>query len=270
MRQEGVRRWFTGGAAALLLVLAAGCSVSPGGVGGQVSGSGTPASKQFDYSGFTGLRVDNAFHATVTRGDAFSVQVTVDDNLVKYLKVEVHGGTLEIALDPGMSYRDTTLKAVVTMPSLTALEVNGGATADVQGVAAGDPLDVKAAGAGKASLSGARAGAVTIDVSGGGGLTGELQAQSLSGEVSGAGRVSLEGSATSAKLEASGAGRLDLQTLTVQDADLQLSGGASGTVRVTGTLNVEASGGAHLEYYGTPTLGRMDVSGGAQVTHAGD
>ena len=41
-------------------------------------------------------------------------------------------------------------------------------------------------------------------------------------------------------------------------------------MRVTGTLNVEASGGAQLDYYGSPTVGRMDVSGGAQVSDAGD
>jgi hypothetical protein len=251
-----------------LLVLAAGCSTVPG-TGGQVSGSGNPATKHYDYSGFTGLRVDNAFAATVTRGDAFGVRVTVDDNLVKYLRVELKGDALHIGLDPSMSYQNTTLKAEVTMPSLQAMEVTGASTADVQGFASQDALDLRLSGAGKVNLTGMSVGEVTIDVSGGAHLSGGFQAQELHGEVSGAGRVSLEGSASRAQLEASGAGRLDLVSLTLQDADLQLSGGASGTVRVTGTLNVDASGGAHLDYYGSPTQVRTDVSGGAQVNPAG-
>lgn len=71
-------------------------------------------------------------------------------------------------------------------------------------------------------------------------------------------------------MEVSGAGDLDLHLLTLQNADLELSGGSNASVRVTGTLNVEASGGAQLAYYGSPTLGRMELSGGAEVNRAGD
>jgi Putative auto-transporter adhesin, head GIN domain len=268
MIPRGIRPWLVAAAVPLLLVLAAGCTAVPG-TGGDVTGSGTPTTKTYDYSGFTGLRVDNAFAATVTYGGAFGVTVTVDDNLVKYLRVELDGDTLHIGLDPNMSYQNATLKAEVTMPSLRALEVSGGATADVTGFASEDDLELRLSGGGKVSLAGFRAGDVGIDVSGAARLSGDLEAQELSGEASGAGQVALAGSASKAQLEASGAGKLDLKDLTLKDADLQLSGGASGTVRVTGTLTVEASGGARLDYYGSPTQVQTNVSGGAQVNRAG-
>jgi hypothetical protein len=262
MQPGPVPRWASAGVVLLLVALTAGCSTP---LGPNITGSGTPATRTYHYSGFTGVRVDDTFAATVTRSDSFAVTVTADDNLVQYLRVEVHGDTLQIGLDPGNSYTNTHLKVEVTMPSLRALEVTGASSADVKGFASQDDLDAQLSGAGRADLTGVRAGKVGLDVSGGARLTGGLAAQELGGEVSGAG----EGSATSAKLEASGAGRLDLKDFPLRDADLQLSGGASGTVRVSGTLNVEASGGAHLDYYGSPTIGRMDVSGGAQVNHAG-
>lgn len=264
-----VRRSLAAASVLLLLVPTAGCSAIPGS-GGQVSGSGNVVTKQYDYNGFTGLRVDHTFAATVTRGDAFGVTVTADDNLVQHLRVEVKGDTLHIGLDPGMSYRNATLTADVTLPSLQALEVTGASTADVREFASQDALELMLSGGSKISLTGVRAGQVTMDVSGAGQLSGELQAQEIRGQASGAGQVTLEGSASRAQLEASGAGKLDLGALTLQDTDLQLSGGASGAVRVTGTLNVQASGGAHLDYYGSPTIGTMDVSGGAQVNDAGD
>lgn len=253
----------------LLLVLAAACSTVPAGSQGDVSGSGTPVTKQYDYAGFTGLRVDNAFIVTATRAETFSVAVTVDDNLVERLRVELKGDTLHVGLDPGWTYSNATLEATVTLPSLTALEVTGGARTDVSGFASGEELDLRASGAGAVNLTDARAGAISVDVSGAARLSGQLQAQEISGQVSGAGQMSFEGTVSREKLETSGAGRLDLGDLTAQDADLQLSGGARGVVRVTGTLDVEASGGAKLDYYGSPTVGRMDVSGGAQVNHAG-
>ena len=260
------------GAAAvlLLLIVAAGCSADAGGSLGQVSGSGTPATKTYDYAGFTGLRVDSAFRAEVARGDESAVSVTVDDNLVEHLRVELDGDTLHIGLDPRYAYRDASLSATVTMPSLTALEVTGAAKADVSGFAAGDPLDLQASGDGSVALSGARTGDVNVDVSGAADVSGQLEAKQLGGDVSGAGELTLTGSAEALALDASGAGTLELSGMTAGLADLQLSGGAHAAVRVTGTLNVEASGGAKLDYYGSPTLGNVDVSGGAEVNSAGN
>ena len=85
-----------------LLCFLAGCSAIPGS-GGEVTGSGTATVKRYDYSGFSSLRVDNAFSTTVNRGDAFSVEVSVDDNLIEYLRVELDGDTLHIGLDPSMT-----------------------------------------------------------------------------------------------------------------------------------------------------------------------
>jgi hypothetical protein len=254
---------------AVLLVLATGCGGVPG-IGGMVTGSGNPTTKQYDYTGFSKLRIDKTFVATVSQGDTYAVSVTFDDNLVDDLRVELDGDTLRIGLDSNKSYTDVTLKAEVTMPTLRGLEVTGGSAADASGFASQDPLDLEVSGAGKADFAGMQAGDVTIDCSGAGHLDGELKAQELRGEASGAGEVSFQGSASRAQLEASGAGRLGLKDFTVQDADLQLSGGASAQLRVTGSLKVEASGGAHLDYYGSPTVSKMEVSGGAQVNRAGD
>jgi hypothetical protein len=257
----------------LTALVAAGCSVDLGGDSGgdlgHVNGSGTPATKTYDYTGFAGLSVNSAFDVTVTRGDAFAVSVTVDDNLVKHLRVELDGDTLRIGLEPHWSFSDTTLKAEVTMPTLTAVEADGSSSVQASGFASGDALDLRVSGASSVTLKGARAGDVSVDVSGAGRISGDLEAQEIGGEASGAGDLALTGTATALKLEASGAGKLELRGLTAQDADLSLSGGADAAVRVTGTLNVDASGGASLDYYGSPTLGKMDVSGGAQVNHAG-
>jgi hypothetical protein len=243
----------------------AGCSADAGGDLGHVTGSGTPVTKTYDYAEFTGLSVNSAFDVTVTRGDAFAVSVTVDDNVAEHLRVETDGDTLRIGLEPRWSFSNMTLKASVTMPTLTALEVNGSSAVKATGFASGDALDLLVSGASSVTLISVRTGNVAVNVSGAGSVSGDLEAQEIGGEVTRAGDLTLEGAATALKLEASGSGKLELALLTAQDADLNLSGGADATVRVTGTLNVEASGGASLDYYGSPMLGRMHVSGGAQV-----
>jgi hypothetical protein len=252
--------------ACLVLTAVAGCSSIPA---GSVAGSGHPATRQYSQRAFSGLIIKNTFHVTVTHGDAFAVSVTVDDNLVKYLRVARTGDALHIGLAEGRNYRDATLSAAVTMPALGALGVSGVSTAAVAGFASGGGLDLRVSGDSTIELDAVRAGAVTIDVSGASHLNGALQARTLRAEVSGAGSLALQGAATNAQLGASGAGRLELADLPLRDAVLQLSGGANGTVRVSGALDIELSGGAHLGYYGSPAIGRNDVSGGASVEHLG-
>ena len=278
MTRGVVRRWRLAAAATLLLaavlptlvLAAAGCDMPSTGGLGQVIGSGKPATKTFDYTGFTKVLVDSGFDVTVTQGDAYAVSVTVDDNLVKdKLKIELDGDTLRIGLAPLWQFRNVTLKATVTMPRLSGLEASGAAAAAASGFASGDPLALAVSGASTVKLTGVRAGVVSGAVSGGGRLEGRLEAQELGGAVSGAGEVTLTGAARTLKLDGSGGCTIDLSGLTVRDAELTLSGGADGKVLVIGTLSVSASGGAQLEYAGSPRLGAVHVSGGAEVRPVG-
>ena len=254
-----------------LALAAAGCDMPSTGGLGQVTGSGTPTTKVYDFTGFTNVSADSGFTVTITQGAEFAVSVTVDDNLVEeHLKVELDGETLRVGLEPLWAYRDLTLEATVTMPGLTGLEASGASTVSASGFASGDPLALTASGASTMTLIGAAAGEVGLELSGAGRVQGELEAQELAGEISGAGAVELRGSAQRLQLDASGGSRFELLSLPAVDADLRLSGGSRGAVTVTGTLSADASGGSRLEYAGSPQLGDVDSSGGSVVEPAGD
>jgi hypothetical protein len=248
---------------------AAGCDMPSTGGLGQVGGSGTVVTQRYDYTGFTKVTVDSGFQVEIDYADTWSVSVTVDDNLVKeHLKVELDGDTLHIALAPLWQYHDVTLRARVVMPRLTGLEASGASRVVVTKFGSGDPLELSASGASAVHLVLQRIGAVTLDVSGAGRVDGGATMEELAGSVSGAGEVVLTGEARALKLDASGGSALDLSGLTAGDADLTLSGGTDAKVLVTGTLDVSASGGSNLTYAGDPKLGKIDVSGGAEVKPA--
>jgi hypothetical protein len=248
----------------LLLVAAAGCGSSSG---GEVVGSSAVTTKALDLNGFTAVRVDNDFSATVSRGDAFKVAVTVNENLVKYLKVEVKGDTLHVGLDPTVTYRLTDLRADITMPSVSGVEVTGASDAYVTGFSSTGALDLKASGAGQLSMKDVKAGAVTFDASGGSRIEGQLACTELSGVSSGGSTVTMGGSSPAAKLEASGGSKLLLNLFAMQDAAVKLSGASQAAVLVNGTLDVDISGASKLDYYGTAQLGKTSVTGASQITH---
>ena len=49
-------------------------------------------------------------------------------------------------------------------------------------------------------------------------------------------------------------------------ANVQVNGGSSALVNVSGRLDANVTGGSSLEYSGQPTLGTVDSSGGSTIT----
>jgi hypothetical protein len=158
-RDKGVKHFLV---VSILVLLVAGCAgVVP--TGDTITGSGQLVSRSFDLAGFSRIDANNAAQVEVTRGEAFRVDVEVNDNLEPRLDVAVRGNTLHIALQNG-SYRSVTLRAQVTMPELTGATLDGAST--LRGELAGEDMALNLNGSTRATLTGI-AGRVTIDINGG-------------------------------------------------------------------------------------------------------
>ena len=77
-------------------------------------GSGTLITERLALSGFTGIEVAGSWPVTVRPGP-YDVQVTVDDNVIDDLRVEVRGDALHFRLRPQVRLRRVTLRAQVTI-----------------------------------------------------------------------------------------------------------------------------------------------------------
>ena len=108
-------------------------------------------------------------------------------------------------------------------------------------------------------------GKAVFDVSGASSVSGDAQTGEINIDASGAGSVELRGSGTNARIEASGAGRVDLEEFTAQSVGATLSGGAQTTVNTPKIERANISGGAHLYYVGSPTVGNVSTSGGGSI-----
>ena len=218
--------------AACLLVtilLTSACTVTyqaPGSEG-TTSGSGNLVTKEYPFQNFSRLQAGFGFTLEVTQGSTYSVAVTADANSAPYLDVTQQGQTVNIGLQGGRSYRNTTLRAKVTMPALSGMDLSSG---------------TRSTGVGFASSE-----AVALQLSGGS-------------------RLTLQGSGKSLTLQASGGSSFDLSQFPVTTATVEMSGGSTGTVNVqAGALNVTASGGSRLSYTGNPSGGNRSTSGGSSV-----
>lgn len=231
-------------AAAISALALSACSFSGNGpviTKSDLSGETTTEARALD--GFTDVAVGGTAELTVTEGKVFSVEVTTDSGLQKYVTTRVEGSQLVIEQEYAMLGSSPRVQITVTLPELTALAVSGSATASVPELRA-ERFRLSASGAS------------SVDVTA---ITSELTV-----DASGSADVNHRGSTDNASLSISGSADVDGANLTALTASLDASGSSDSSLRVIDTLDANVSGSATVTYFGKPTV-YDDVSGAADV-----
>jgi hypothetical protein len=233
-------------------ILVSGCSLYV------IEGSGNVVEETRPVSGFS--RVDFAAYGklVITQGDAESLVVETDDNLLQYIKADVVGDTLEIKIDKSaFSFQDgdaqvmkptDTLTYTLAVDDLSSLEVSGAGLVEIDSLEA-DNLSVLLSGAGDISI-------------------GELSAIDLNVSLTGAGSFEAAGDVVTQTVEVTGLGSYRAYDLRSQSATITLTGAGGANVWTTDFLDVTITGAGDVNYYGDPRLTR-EVTGGGVVTNKG-
>ena len=211
-----------------------------------ILGTGTLVSLDQNFTDFTNIETGFAFESTIRQDSVFKVTVTMDDNVVEYLKISKEGSTLKILMDENISYNDVTLKVDIRMPDVENINLSGASASVISDFSFTHNLSIV--------LSGASA------------ISGTINTGDLSLELSGASNVSFSGTGANLSVNGSGASLLSLGDFNLSgDASLILSGASVSTIRVNGTLNATLSGASILRYHGNPTLGSIITTGESVV-----
>jgi hypothetical protein len=233
------------GAVVLTVVLLAAFGVIGGG-GFVIVGSGNLTTRNFDFSHFTSVVARSGFQLELVQSSTFSVEVTADDNVMDYIDVDTSGNTLEIKPQWNRSFRSVTLRAKITTPDLYEIKLSGGSQASISGFSSSHHL--------------------SVGLSGGSRVTGDITAGDAYFGLSGGSQVNLEGTADDLDVNGSGGSQLELEAFSVNNADINLSGGGGATINVNGALDVNLSGGSHVTYIGEPTSIDTNLSGDSTIS----
>jgi hypothetical protein len=146
-------RYSTAGMAFLLLLVltAAACSpVMTIGLGDGVRGSGNMITETRDVSDFSGVQLMTSGNATITVGEANSLTIEAEDNIMPLLTSEVRSGVLELGTASNTSISTSRgWQYTITVESLDLLEITGSGDATVNGTVDSN-LRVQIAGSGDA------------------------------------------------------------------------------------------------------------------------
>jgi Putative auto-transporter adhesin, head GIN domain len=201
-----------------------------------VVGNGNRTSEAQTVGAFSKIDVGSILNATVGPGSR-SVTVTTDQNLQQYVEVSVVGDTLRLRTTSDVSFSGglgslRSIDVAVTNDLLEAITASG--SADV--IAAATPVTT-----------------FPIDASGSSNVqVTSLSATNLQVTATGSSDVTVSGTATNGILIAKGSSDVDTKGVSLQTADLELSGSSDLRSSVSTTLTGNLSGDSSATVTGNP------------------
>jgi serine/threonine-protein kinase len=214
----------------------------------RIIGSGTPATKEWDLTGFTAVEIRSTFRAHITKGANFKITTTADDNVLPYVRVTKEGNTLNVGLADKQSYElKTRLEAEITLPALSSLYASSATHSTLSGFKGEKELKIKVGGAS------------TVD-----GSVGVDQAEF---SADGSSSLAFSGSARSARIRAEGASRLQLGEFLMKKCAIAIDGASTAQLAVLSEAPFKAqiSGASRLNGSIQATEVDLELQGASHV-----
>jgi hypothetical protein len=174
------------------------------------------------------------------------LQVSVDENLLEYLKIHVQGNRLII-----QSKNNVNL-----LPSHFVIYTNSRTLSKVSIAGSGDVLLEKAVNARDMNVSITGSGELKTD---------SLYCENLGVNVTGSGDVTLNGAATNVQYRISGSGEIKAFDYLAENLDCRISGSGDIQAWVAKQLTARIAGSGDIRYKGHPESVDTRVSGSGEI-----
>ncbi len=216
----------------------------------EVRGSGVLATILKPVTGINAVELNGIGNLIIQQGDKESLEITAEENLIKYIKSVSKGTSLHLYIEDYVNLRPTmNIIYRLTVKDLRRITADGIGQIEVM------PLETAHLGL---KLSGNNAVMVS-----------DLVADSFTLDASGLGDVEINGAVNSQDISISGMGNYSAEALQSRKARVSISGAGSALLWATEELHADLSGAGSIQYYGSPVVS-TDISGAGSVKSLGD
>lgn len=191
----------------------------------------------------TGIVLAGPDSLIVTRGDALSVDVDGDPEIVEAMRFELEDGTLAVMREKGAWNSRGKATVRVTLPTLSKMTLAGSGTIDAEAMTGNSAVTI--AGSGTAKLARIDAEDLDVTIAGSGTFTGAGVSQKLNLTLAGS------GSAAMARLDT---GAADVTVAGSGDAAFASDGAVKATIMGSGEVAVTGNATCSVKSMGSGTL----------------
>ena len=219
-------------------------------------GSGKVISDQHSIRGVSRVSLATLGHMVIELGDAESLRIEAEDNLLRYLKTEVNNCELTIKSQYPVNFFNTKpVHYYLTVKSLDSIAVYSSGDIVAPDLKA-DHFSITVASTGSLDIGALEAGALKVAISSSGDVRMRaLNADSLDVNLSSSGDLEIAGGEVKTQtVVLSSSGDYKARSLASDEASVQLNSIGSATIRVRSRLNANLNSSGDLNYIGNPLV----------------
>lgn len=209
-----------------------------------VEGEGPMTERNVEVSSFDQISISGGWDVTIVPGEAYDLQVNVQENLQDHVKVSINGDRLEVGVEGHIS-TDERMKIRIAAPEIAGIYVSGASVLRTENALKTSRLDIESSGASELFL--------------------EVECSEVALDISGASEIYLEGSTNELGIDASGATKIYAASCPAESVRIDVSGACFAEVHANSNLTAEASGASKIVYSGNPDEVRESSSGASSV-----
>lgn len=211
-----------------------------------ITGSGNIITEKRTVNHFDGINISGSIDVEVRSGEAVSVEVEADDNILPYIITEVANGMFKARYKSNSSFSNTHAKVYVTVPSLQKISISGSGNISSQDTIKNN-------------------NGIEFFVSGSGDIKMLTDAPSVKARISGSGNINLFGRTKNFEGSISGSGDLKCQDLLAENVTIKIVG--SGTAHVFSSVSITAktTGSGDIYYSGNPSITHIDKNASGDI-----
>lgn len=236
-----------------------------------VQGSGNIIEQTVEVSNFDRVRLAASGDVYIEQGDAESLTIEADDNILPLLVSNLSDGTeLLLGTKPMTSMNPS--KPIVyrlTVKNLVGISISGSGNVYAEPIQS-TSMKITLSGSGNIDIKGLESDSLSIALPGSGKITiDDVSVKAVDTDAKGSGDIKLSGKSDKQTVSYSGSGTYQADDLESVSADIRVPGSADITVWVTDQLNVHVDGSGTIRYYGKPTV-EQGGAGSGKISSLGE
>jgi hypothetical protein len=201
-------------------------------------------------SGFHSISSSGPFDVHIDINGTESLKINASADIINEIETVVEDGNLEIRFKHRYEHHDNlgNINVYITAKSLSGLANAGSGSIKVEGVVAGDNVNIALSGSGNISTA--------------------VKSGDLHATISGSGDIHLKGHASDSKVTISGSGELDGKELKTGSASVVIAGSGSAYFSAEKTISAHIVGSGNVVYTGTATVTDSKTFGSGSISKA--
>lgn len=214
--------------------------------GERIRGNGNMQTENRTESGFKGVESYGSFDLYVSTGNAHSIKIEAEENILPYIETYVDGDILKVDTKDGYSLNPRrSIKVYVSAPEFRRIKSHG--SGDIKGenrIIGSEKLDLGVTGSADIKM--------------------EVDAPEVTVDVTGSGNVQLAGKTRIFKSTISGSGDVHAYDLLSEETSVRVAGSGNADVHASVSLNVSVAGSGDVRYRGNAKVS-SSVAGSGDV-----